>query len=225
MRWSRLSWNKPVATWNLWIDGCGGFQVISSSSLFARIGRPLAGSSGETAVPRIEVLADLPEVAGELSFGDAGYQWRPEESPRHSELISLPPANTGGWSGRLEIGSVRLEICVPSTASRTGRMTVATPHRFADHVDAVILMDRAISIGPTAQHPIRHPGIHDWYVLHPPTHATDDPQAEKPDSWRLRRPADGTSVQLVPGRRSVVEELSLMIEPCRRAPHFQNHRV
>ncbi|GAA5509287.1 hypothetical protein [Novipirellula caenicola] len=132
-----LANSKPAArSWRLWVDGCGGFLILSGD-------RWTIGGAGPAGNSDVQVHSDLPRIAGTLSRRDDGYFWEIADATRPAELV---------LSGRpLSIpGSASLIFRHPSPLSHSAVLTLKPPHRFDGHVDGVILAAETLLMGSAA---------------------------------------------------------------------------
>lgn len=120
--------------WLVWIDGGGGYLVLSGDTV--RI-----GGSDSRDLTDVTIRADLPRYAGTVTRTGEDYFWQAEGAARQwiEPNKSLPG-----------LASAQASLTTPSPLCRTAVLTLDAPHRFADHVDGVILADQTWLIGPTA---------------------------------------------------------------------------
>lgn len=135
--------SQPVASrYRLWVDGCGGFLLVVGDRVTLGRGHnasPLVKSS----LPRqcdVGVIGDWPGMVGTIDRRGGDYFW----TPAATEASMLLKANQSLPS----TGSVTIDLRLPSPLSASGVMSIAGPHRFADHVDGVVLVDQTIVVGP-----------------------------------------------------------------------------
>ena len=124
--------NPPRLT-TLWVDGCGGFGVLTGDAI--SVGRQ--GSD-------INVLADLRRRAGTLHRHGEDWGWTDEAGGTQSSthwLADDQPIPVGG--------GVHLSFRRPHPLSSTAVLTIRPPHRFDGHLDGYLLARRVIVIGPT----------------------------------------------------------------------------
>lgn len=134
---------KPVASrYRLWVDGCGGFLLVVGDRVTLGRGHnasPLVKPSS----PRqcdVGVIGDWPSFVGAIDRRGGDYFWTPASTDAAILLTANSPLPS--------TGSVTIELRLPSPLSASGMMTIAAPHRFADQVDAVLLVDGTMVIGP-----------------------------------------------------------------------------
>lgn len=143
----RLQQKKPLSDagrWRLWVDGCGGFLLLTGNS-WSLGGIASASRSDREITVDIRVQADWPRNAGTIARQDEHYVWTQsqaenEEKPTLIESGKVIPA----------AGSAKLVLHQPNPLSPTAVLVLEPPHRFADHVDGVLLADQTILIGPSA---------------------------------------------------------------------------
>tara|TARA_R110002073_G_scaffold49466_12_gene132044 strand:+ start:5819 stop:6403 length:585 start_codon:yes stop_codon:yes gene_type:complete len=132
-----LANSKPAALrWRLWVDGCGGFLILPGE-------RWTIGGAGPAGTSDVRIHSDLARIAGTLSRREDSYFWEFADAARPAELV---------LSGRplSMTGSASLIFRHPSPLSRSAVLTLMPPHRFAGHVDEVILADETLLMGATA---------------------------------------------------------------------------
>lgn len=142
---------KTRPGWYLWIDAVAGFWLIDGTTFV------VGGSSGEEVAdiavrsswrPREATLTrcgDTFEVSSQKSSGDSAFV-------KYNEPIDL---NVGPC----------LRMIKPSPLSRSVVVSVDPPHRFVKPVDAIILFDQSILIGPNGAQHIRCPAATGSMVL------------------------------------------------------------
>src|SRR6056297_148636 len=133
----RPSDSATTSSWRLWIDRCGGFGLMIGDSV--RIGSCHPGGSAD-----VRVRADWRRQEGTLQRRGGDYFWHPAPAAergadgtllRSGECLPIP-------------GSAQLRLSTPTPLSASAVLSLVPPHRFDGHVDAVILMDRTVLIGP-----------------------------------------------------------------------------
>ncbi len=190
------------ATEQLWIDGCGGFRLATGTSW--SLGGPSA-SKDESAT--IQIQADLPRMAGRILRNDSDYFWMPaknrgaesssadsNQAPTHQEKVWLDVDRPLPLPG-----SAKLDLSVPSPLSASAVLTLRRPHRFAGHIDAVILVADTVLIGPGKHCHLRCDDLFRRVAL-----------SHRENGWYLIR-RDRDDLLLIPGQRVVVDEISLTL--------------
>ncbi|QDV61678.1 hypothetical protein Pan14r_43880 [Crateriforma conspicua] len=169
----------------LWIDGCGGF-VLLPGSRWTIGGMDLSGRRAAD----IRVGADLPRMAGRLDRSGQDYFWVPREGDKtlidSQQPVPLP-------------GSASLWLTTPSPLSGSALLTLRPPHRFADHVDGVILVSDTVLIGPGVGCHVRCELLQRRWTL-----------TQRNQTWVMVGPGR-PMLELVPGQRVEVDEISLTL--------------
>jgi hypothetical protein len=75
------------------------------------------------------------------------------------------------------------------------------PHRFDEHVDAVVLVNETVLIGPSADCHIRHRDCSERAVL-----------IRRGNGWIAKAGLAGESVALEPGKQTVLRTLAMTLE-------------
>ncbi len=88
----------------------------------------------------VGVMADWPGRVGTIERRGGDYFWSQASTEASTLLTPGHPLPS--------TGSVTVDLRLPCPLSASSVMTVAAPHRFADHVDAVVLVDQTIVVGP-----------------------------------------------------------------------------
>ncbi|WP_144058063.1 hypothetical protein [Novipirellula maiorica] len=181
--------SKPAASrWRLWVDGCGGFLILSGDSWTIGGASP-AGSSD------VRIHSDLPRVAGTLSRREDSYFWEFAGAARPAELIlsGHPLSMTG---------SASLIFRHPSPLSRSAVLTLMPPHRFDGHVDGVILADETLLMGATADCHIKAAHLGSEKVV----------MTRRGDRWLGKVVGDTELSELTVGQRMEVGEVEMTLE-------------
>ena len=119
----------------MWIDGCGGFLLLVGP-------RVRVGSGASPLHCDISIRADLARTAGMIEREDDDYFWQAGDSASQRSWIQ-------SGSQVSSLGSARLVLRQPSPLTRTAVLELGSPHRFGEQVDAALLVDGTILIGPT----------------------------------------------------------------------------
>ncbi|WP_146514006.1 hypothetical protein [Rubripirellula amarantea] len=179
--------------WKMWVDGCGGFLVIEGSKV--RVG---GGASPEHC--DVCIRADLPRTAGVIHREGEDYFWQGAGQPS-STRIWIKSGTVMGGRDATGLGSASLIMSLPSPLSRTAVLNLKPPHRFGEHVDAVLLVEGAVLIGPTSDCHVR--------VRHEDSAAT---LVRRDDTWAIRSGIDGAWEKVQANESVVVGSLSLLLE-------------
>ncbi|TWT80028.1 hypothetical protein CA13_14400 [Planctomycetes bacterium CA13] len=141
---NRNASKPPANRWRLWVDGCGGFLVLTGDRW--TVGGAMVADKNDIAVG-----ADLPRTAGTILRNDDDYFWENNEA----NTANAKPAMIQSGTALPIPGSARLNLHKSSPLSGSAVLTLDPPHRFADHIDAVILADQTILVGPTPECNVR----------------------------------------------------------------------
>ncbi|TWU34345.1 hypothetical protein [Novipirellula artificiosorum] len=193
---------KPLANrWRLWVDGCGGFLILSGDRW--TVGGPtgrLGGlsSNGEKTKTDICVATDWPSHAGTLSRSEDCFFWQAWSQGQKTDRIAV----SSGRSLPID-GAAEMNLVQPSPLSPTGVLTLRPPHRFTGHVDAVILAEQALLVGSTNDcHARGH-----WMA------ETDKVvMTRRDDVWMAKSVADRELRVLPLGERAKFGSIAMMLE-------------
>jgi hypothetical protein len=148
--------NDASSCWNLWIDGCGGYRLLVGEAF--QIGRGCADRNVD-----IPLVADVPSSAGTVRRTGDDYYWYPADAD------SSTHSGAGHWCNPKEpiagLGSADLRLSKPSPLCNTAVMTLKPPHRFGDHVDAVLLVQDTCLVGPSADCHVRCRSLSSTLIL------------------------------------------------------------
>jgi hypothetical protein len=140
------------------------------------------------------VRADLPRLAGVIDRSGADYFWTGIGS--NGRRLLIPDGQTLAVNG-----SARLTLHLPSVLCESAVLTVSPPHRFDQHVDAVVLANETLLVGPNPDCHIRCREAVDRTVL-----------IRRGDRWMARIGLAGESHELQPGRRTMLKNLAITLE-------------
>ena len=190
---------SSAPTWRLWIDRCGGYDLKTGERW------SVGGARPDTAAD-IQVQSDWRRNEGWIVRQGGDYFWKPlDPNDRSDRLLG---------SGDLvpTIGAAQLKFTKPSPLSSTALLTLTTAHRFNHHVDASLLVDQTVLVGPTADNHIRCSGLDQsavilyrngvWQAKLQPTLGASASDGERKNEF----------VDLVPGRRVSIGELDMTLE-------------
>ncbi len=168
----------------LWIDGCGGFGLLTGSR--CSIGGVSASSDCD-----VQVQTDWPRRAGWIERLQGEYFWCSEGKEkqwlRHGELVPIP-------------GTAKLRLERPNPLSHSATLTLASPHRFANHLDAWVLVQDTVIIGPGQDCHVRCRELDERWVL-----------VESGEKWRLKV-GQSPAKELEFGRRMMSDRVGLTLE-------------
>tara|TARA_R110002049_G_scaffold4601_5_gene32326 strand:+ start:459162 stop:459692 length:531 start_codon:yes stop_codon:yes gene_type:complete len=172
--------------WRLWVDGCGGFLLLGGDAWSV-------GAVSHCDSADIGVRADWPRLAGQIRRQDDDYLWI-ESASSNPVLIS------DGQTLPIP-GSAAMTLTKPSPLCRSARLNLSPPHRFADHMDGVVLVADALLIGPDSDCHIRTGGVEDRIVL-----------TRRNTDWLARVGLTGEFTQLSIGNRLTFPSLTMTLE-------------
>ena len=180
--------SPPAPRWRLWIDGCGGFLLLTGDRW------SVGGLSSDDGLADICVRADWPRRAGTIERKGGDYFWRGTRSKDGYELIS---------SGRpLPIpGSATVTMKLPSPLSNSATLKLNPPHRFNEHVDGVVLVNETLLIGPQPDCHVRCPQSADRAVL-----------TRRGNRWLGKVGMASDFAELPPGSRIKLRSLAMTLE-------------
>jgi hypothetical protein len=140
---NRSSLQEQLACFALWVDGVGGYLVCLSHRL--TLGQALV----ETSVD-IALLADVSRHHATIQRDPEGYFL---EAARKVQINGQAIEKVLLRSGdRITLGnSCQLQFWQPVPVSTSARLDMMSGHRFAEPVQAVILMADTLVIGPEEQ--------------------------------------------------------------------------
>ena len=184
---TKLNDTPPAARWRLWIDGCGGYLLLAGD-------RWTLGGLSHTDHADICVRADLPRLAGTIERSGGDYFWKGAQESDRRELI--PSGQTLGVQG-----SAKLALHQPSALCESAVLTLRPPHRFDQHVDAVVLANETVLVGPSPDCHIRWRESPDRAVL-----------IRQGGQWLAKSGLAGKSTPLPLGRRTMLRTLAFTLE-------------
>ena len=182
--------NLPPASrrWRLWVDGCGGFLLLSGD-------RWSVGGYDAQNEPDVCVRADWPRRAGEISREGGDFFWQPSSHPLgkkqllHSgDKIPVP-------------GSATMTLHCPNPLSTSARLDLSPPHRFEGHVDSAILVKETLLIGDRTDCHIRQLDCSKRVIL-----------VLKADVWSARIDGIPEVYPLPVGERFLFDTLAITLE-------------
>ncbi|MBY0521798.1 MAG: FHA domain-containing protein [Gemmataceae bacterium] len=148
---------EPANRVLLWIDGIGGYLVCLGH-------RVTIGQALPEATVDVPLFADVSRLHATVTRDAEGYLL---EAARTVAVNSKPVERALLQSGdRITMGaSCQLQFRQPVPVSTTARLDLASGHRLAQAVDAVILMADTLVIGPGAQSHVTIPDLRQPIVL------------------------------------------------------------
>ena len=196
--------HDQLAPFALWIDGVGGYLVCLSHRV------TLGQSQVDTPVD-IALIADVSRHHATIQRDPEGYFL---EAARKVQINGKPVEKTLLRSGdRVTLGnSCQLQFWQPVPVSTSARLDMVSGHRFAEPVQAAILMADTLVIGPAAQSHVTVPDMTQPLILF----RTKSGLAAR---WAGNLTISGQPFQergpLEPGATLVTEQISLALERIR----------
>lgn len=179
--------SPPASRWRLWIDGCGGFLLLTGDHWSV-------GGLSHTDLADVCVRADWPRNAGTIERRGGDYFWQGSRSKEQRELISagrpLPIA-----------GTATITMSKPSQLTNSATLQLKPPHRFHEHVDGVVLVDETLLIGPQTDCHVHCHQASDRAVLN-----------RRDGRWLGKVGLAGDFEELHPGTRATMGSLAMTLE-------------
>jgi len=148
--------NSPMGIcdrWELWIDRGGGFDILQQDRV--TIGGPGGDNPADIAIRsvlRSRVAVIVRGESGdavEVENGDwTSAESRPAQPLSADQWLPLDNVPASDPMVQSDVSLPRLRYRRPSPLSRSAVITVAPPHRLVSPVDATILFDQTILVGP-----------------------------------------------------------------------------
>jgi len=147
--------------WELWVDRGGGFDILQRQRV--TIGGPGGDAAADIAVrcawrSRVATIVrgqsgDAIEIA---TASDASAQ-RPGAAQQLAtdQWLPLEGLSSGDFVVAISDAAPRVRYQRPSPLSRSAVITVAAPHRLVRPIDATILFEQTILIGPESFNHVR----------------------------------------------------------------------
>jgi hypothetical protein len=193
--------HDQLAAFALWIDGVGGYLVCLSHRV------TLGQSQVDTPVD-IALIADVSRHHATIQRDPEGYFL---EAARKVQINGQTIEKTLLRSGdRITLGnSCQVQFWQPVPVSTSARLDMVSGHRFAEPVQAVILMADTLVIGPATQSHVMVPDMTQPLILF----RTKSGLAAR---WAGNLTINGQTFQergpLEPGATLVTEQISLALE-------------
>jgi hypothetical protein len=185
----------------LWIDGVGGFLVLRSADVSL-------GPAFADPAPDIAILADLSRHHATIRRDGESY-WL---SADKAASVNLTPAAKAHLrdGDRITLGaSCQLLFAQPEPLSASARLTLTSGHRFAQPVDAVLLMAETLIIDRSLQAHIRAPDLTRRVVIH---RQGRDFAVKAGFSIRTNGQSFSDRAMLTPGETCTIEDLAMTLE-------------
>ena len=195
------SLHEQLARFVLWIDGVGGYLVCLSH-------RITIGKSQADAPVDIALIADVSRHHATIQRDPEGYFL---EAARKVQINGKPVEKTLLRSGdRITLGSsCQVQFWQPVPVSTSARLDMVSGHRFAEPVQAAILMADTLVIGPAAQSHVNVPDMTQPLILF-------RNKSSLAARWSGKLTINGHEYQerapLEPGASLATEQISLALE-------------
>jgi hypothetical protein len=202
---TRANLQEQLASFVLWIDGVGGYLVCLSHRL-------TLGQANVEAPVDIALLADVSRHHATIQRDPEGYFL---EAVRKVQINGQAMDKTLlRNSDRITLGSsCQLQFWQPVPVSTSGRLDMVSGHRFAEPVQAVVLMADTLVIGPTVQSHIQVPDMTQPLILY-------RNKAGLAARWSGNLQINGLTHQergaLEPGATLTTEQITLALERVER---------
>jgi hypothetical protein len=183
---STSSNETPPARWRLWVDGCGGYLLLGGD-------RWSVGGIDEQSPADISVRTDWPRRAGTIDRVAADYFWQASQGQSRQLINHRKPLPIAG--------SAAMTLNCPSPLSSSAVLTLAPPHRFAGHVDHVILVDQILLIGGDKDCHVESPEFPDRAVL-----------VNRAGKWLGKLDSGSEFTEITPGIRVTLQSLAMTLE-------------
>lgn len=196
---------EQLAAFALWIDGVGGYLVCLSHRL------TLGQSLVETPVD-IALLADVSRHHATIQRDPEGYFL---EAVRKVQINGQAIDKTLLRNGdRITLGvSCQVQFWQPVPVSTSARLDMVSGHRFAEPVQAVILMADTLVIGPETQSHIQVPDMTQPLILY---RSKSGLAARWPGNLQINGQTHQERGPLDPGASLSNEQISLTLERVER---------
>lgn len=191
----------PLPPAILWIDGVGGFRILRGD----RIG---LGAAFVEPAPDIAILADLARDHARLHRDREGYWLHAERSA----AVNLTPVDQALLQpgDRITLASsCQLLFERPEPLSASARLTMISGHRFAEPVDAVLLMADALTLENSPRAHVVVPGLSGRAVL---CRQGDEFVLRSPMPIRSDGQPTGDRVTLRPGVAVRIQDVTMTLE-------------
>jgi hypothetical protein len=155
---TRSTLQEQLASFALWIDGVGGYLVCLSHRL-------TLGQANVEVPMDIALIADVSRHHATIQRDPEGYFL---EAVRKVQINGQPVEKAMLRSGdRITLGSsCQLQFWQPAPVSTSARLDMMSGHRFAEPVQAVLLMADTLVIGPTEQTHVQVPDMTQPLILY-----------------------------------------------------------
>lgn len=198
---------EPSRSYFLWIDGVGGYLILSSH-------RVTIGQANAESMPDIAVLADISRQHATLQRDAEGYCL---EAHRRV-LVNGQQVDRGILvSGdRLTLGGVcQFAFTLPAPLSTSARLEPVSGHRLLEPVRAVLLMAETLVLGPG---PASHVMIEEAPAPLILYRQGAGLALKYPGEFQVEGKAYRDRAPLEPGRIATADGVSLSLEEASRTP-------
>jgi FHA domain len=196
---------EQLAPFALWIDGVGGYLVLLSHRV------TLGQANVETPVD-IALIADVSRHHATIQRDPEGYFL---EASRKVQVNAQPVEKTLLRSAdRITLGnSCQLQFWQSVPVSTSAKLDVVSGHRFAEPVQAVLLMADTLVIGPSEQSHIQVPDMTQSLILF---RGKSGLAARWPGTLVIDGRPYKERGSLDPGATLINEQITLALEPIRK---------
>lgn len=193
--------HDQLAPYALWIDGVGGYLVCLSHRV--TIGQSLADTPVD-----IALTADVSRHHATIQRDTEGYFLEAVRKVQiNGQKIDKALLRS---SDRITLGSsCQLQFWQPAPVSTSARLDMVSGHRFAEPVQAVLLMADTLVIGPSAQSHVQVPDMTQALVLF---RNKSGLAARWPGSMLIGGKTYQERGPLEPGSALTTEQISLALE-------------
>jgi hypothetical protein len=197
-----------LAAFVLWIDGVGGYLVCLSHRL------TLGQANVETPLD-IALLADVSRHHATMQRDPEGYFL---EAVRKVQINGQPTEKALlRSSDRITLGnSCQLQFWQPVPVSTSARLDMVSGHRFAEPVQAVLLMADTLVIGPTTQAHIQVPEMTQPLILYRNKHGL---AARWSGNLQINGATHRERGPLEPGSTLSTEQITLALDRVEKKNH------
>ena len=198
---TRSSLQEQLASFVLWIDGVGGYLVCLSHRL-------TIGQANVDPPVDLALLADVSRHHATIQRDPEGYFLEAVRKVQmNGQKIDKALLRS---SDRITLGnSCQLQFWQPVPVSTSARLDIVSGHRFAEPVQAVILMADTLVIGPSAQTHVQVPDMTQPLILY---RTKNGLAARWPGEMQIAGKAYRERGPLEPGATLVTDQITLALE-------------
>ncbi|MDC0295334.1 hypothetical protein OAL35_00605 [bacterium] len=180
---------KNPNRYQIWIDGCAGFLALLASEI--TLG---CHSSSSDSLADIAIVANLSRCEGKIQRRGSDDFWI-------QEILDESPKLLQDGDCIETKGSAIVHYARPSQLSESSVLTMRSPHRFAGHVDQILLVRDGLIIGPESDCHLRCDALDSRFLL-----------IHRGKQWMVRSLSDDRTSLLQIGVQQSFDDLSLTIE-------------